>query len=68
MHFDLTISLGSILTFGSIMVLAVTLAVNMKTLVRKMDIFLVEHEILIADYCKRTGTSPSELPTRARRI
>jgi hypothetical protein len=28
--------------------------------------FLIEHEILVADYCKRLGIKTEELPTRIR--
>ena len=59
MHLDLTISLGSILTI--VTVLGIGLRLD-----RQLAHFLVEHEILIADYCKRSGISTNELPTRIK--
>ena len=34
---------------------------------RTMDLHLVEHEMLIADYCERHGIHVRDLPTRAKR-
>jgi hypothetical protein len=59
MHFDFTISIGNIITifvvFGALF--------RMDRLAAK---FLVEHEILIADYCKRVGIEVEDMPTRMK--
>ena len=63
MHFDLTISLGNILTIIGCGLMWLRKERRMERLVEK---FLIEHEILIADYCKRMGIDASELPTRIK--
>jgi len=40
----------------------------MHAIMKRMDLFSVEHEILLADLCKRTGIDIDSLPTRSRRI
>lgn len=35
---------------------------------RKMDIFMVEHEMLIIDYADRKGIKVTDLPTRSGRF
>lgn len=59
MHFDFTISLGNLLTIG----LVVIVLFRIDRLAAK---FLVEHEILIADYCKRIGIEIEDMPTRMK--
>ena len=59
MHFDPSISLGNILT-----ILAVIGGLfRMDRIAAK---YLIEHEILIADYCKRMGIDIDGLPTRMK--
>ena len=59
MHFDFTISLGNLIT----MFLIAAALFRMDRLAAK---FLVEHEILIADYCKRIGIEIEDMPTRMK--
>lgn len=33
---------------------------------RKLNYFLVEHEMLVGDYAERKGVKPSDLPTRSK--
>lgn len=37
-------------------------------LTRKMDIFLVEHEMMFADYAFRAGKKVEDMPTRSGRF
>jgi hypothetical protein len=59
MHFDFTISLGNLLT---LFIVGAALF-RMDRLAAK---FLVEHEILISDYCDRLGIKVENLPTRMK--
>ena len=59
MHFDFTISIGNIVTIC----VAAGAVWRMEGLLRW---FMVEHEILIQDYCKRVGIEIKELPTRTK--
>jgi len=60
MQITWTISLGNILT-----VLAFVGGIaRIEMLLNK---FLVEHEILVRDYCERHNIKPDDLPTRSRR-
>ena len=34
---------------------------------RQLTLFIVEHHMLLTDYCKRMGLKMEELPTRVRR-
>lgn len=57
MHFDFTVNVQSMINFG-LLLLAIW---RVEGWGRK---FLVEHEILIRDYCKREGIELRDLPTR----
>lgn len=60
--FDPTISLGNLLT------LVITLTAVFAALTRidrQLAKFLIEHEILIGEYCKLHGIKAHDLPTRA---
>lgn len=35
---------------------------------RRLDVYLVEHEMLMGDYARRNNMELHELPTRSRRI
>jgi hypothetical protein len=59
MHFDMTISLGQI----AVIVTLVGVAVGA---VRRMDWYMVEHEILMQDYCERRRVKVKDLPTRQK--
>lgn len=59
MHFDFTISIGNILTLAGVGFFLF----RMDRLAAK---FLVEHEILISDYCKRVGIETKDMPTRMK--
>lgn len=61
MHFDLTISLGNVLAIGMVFI-------GLFRMDRLAAKFLVEHEILIADYCKRVGIEVKDLPTRMKSL
>jgi len=63
MRFDLTISLGNVLTVVSV-VGAVVIGVFRVN--RLLNWFLVEHEMLIKDYADRTNIKVADLPTRIR--
>ena len=62
MHFDLSFTLGNVVTISTLMGLGAILLRVDRTLRR----FAVEHEMLIADYCKREGIRVRDLPTRSR--
>ena len=61
-----------IITAGNVAVLAsvggaakwIVSAINKLT--RKLDVFTVEHEMLLSDYCRQHHIKVSELPTRSR--
>ena len=58
-HFDWTISLGSLLTVISLLALLMKVGQFHNTL-------LIEHEILVKDYCDRNGIEKHDLPTRGQ--
>ena len=64
MRLDLTISLGNIITIATVCIAAVGMVTRINKL---LDRFFVEHEMLIKDYCDRTGQKSVDLPTRVRR-
>lgn len=59
MHFDFTISLGNLVTLAM-------LGFGLFRMDRLAAKFLVEHEILIADYCSRMGIKVENMPTRMK--
>lgn len=59
MHFDFTVTLGNLIT-------VVALIGAIWRAERLLQWFLVEHEILIKDYCERHGVEVKDLPTRSR--
>jgi hypothetical protein len=61
MHFDFSFSLGNIITLGAI-------GVAFFRIDRVAAKFLVEHEILIAEYCKRNDIEVRDLPTRIKSL
>lgn len=56
-HFEWTFNLTNLLMFGAI----VGYAWRLEKIITR---FLVEHEILVRDYCKRVGIKINDLPTR----
>jgi hypothetical protein len=62
MHFDATISIGNIVAFF-------TIIGAIWRIERLMNWFLIEHEILIKDYCSRQNPpiEIGDLPTRSKR-
>ena len=60
MHFDLSISLGQILTFVS--VVGVGWRID-----RVLMKYLFEHDLLLIDYCERKNIELGSLPTRIKR-
>jgi hypothetical protein len=62
MHFDWNISLPTMLTvIGAVG--GAWLRVE-----RRLNRFLVEHEMLVDDYCRRHGSKVRDLPTRSRSV
>jgi hypothetical protein len=61
MHFDFTISFGNLITMGFV-------AVGLLRMDRLAAKFLIEHEILIADYCSRMNIKAEDLPTRIKSL
>jgi hypothetical protein len=61
MHFDFTVSFGNIVTLCLV-------GIGLFRMDRLAAKFLVEHEILIADYCKRLGIEVKDMPTRMKSI
>jgi hypothetical protein len=61
-HFDIT--LGQILTVVAI--LLGVLRFEFKWM-RMVTWFLIEHEILVTDYCSRNGIAIEKLPTRTKK-
>jgi hypothetical protein len=59
-HFDLTVSLGQVVTL-------VTLIGMGWRIDRVLSRFLIEHEMMLQDYCIRMGIDIDKLPTRVRR-
>jgi len=58
MHFDLTISLGTVIGVGTILL-------ALWRLERKYGDHLIEHEILLNWYCRQNGLRMDEIPTRS---
>jgi hypothetical protein len=56
-HFDFTITLGNLATMFAVVVAVVRIEIVTTRL-------LMEHEILIRDYCKRNSIEIKDLPTR----
>lgn len=60
MHFEFNVTIGQIMVMASF--------VGMVWRVEKLLAwFLVEHEMLISDYCDRKGFKVGQLPTRVKR-
>jgi hypothetical protein len=60
MHFEFTMTLGQLITFTTVLIGIW----RIEGLGRK---YLVEHEILIRDYCERHNLKVHDLPTRSFR-
>ena len=60
MKFELTISLGQVITLLTILGMGWRID-------RVMMKYLFEHDLLILDYCERKGISITALPTRIKR-
>lgn len=65
--FDFTVTIGNILTFVSFLGVVIPLLSKLNTLIRKLDWFLIEHEMLVQDYCKAHDIETRNLPTRSMR-
>jgi hypothetical protein len=63
---DWTISAEGIAVVAAILGSAKWIVSSLDRLRQKLDVFSIEHEFLIADWCKRTGTDPKDLPTRTK--
>lgn len=60
MHFDFTI------TLGQVMLLLGLLGMGWRA-DRVLSRYLYEHEMLMQDFCDRTGVDINKLPTRIKR-
>jgi len=58
MHFDLTVSLGNLVTIGALLIAIIRWD-------RKLARYDVEHEMLIGWYCKSHNMRVRDLPTRS---
>jgi hypothetical protein len=56
-----TVTLGNLLTIACVIVSALGLALWIR---KFLTLYLVEHEMLMLDYCQRRGLDMDELPTR----
>lgn len=61
MHWTMDISIGNVITL-------VGVAIALFRMDRIASKFLIEHEILISDYCKRIGIEVKDMPTRMRSL
>jgi hypothetical protein len=59
MHFDLTITLGQLLTFLGIVGVGWGLS-------QRLSLYQIEHEMLMQKYCEDAGIQIDTLPTRHR--
>ncbi len=59
MHFDLTVSLGNIVTLGTLLWAIVRTD-------RRLSRYDIEHETLMSWYCKAHNFKLRDLPTRSR--
>ena len=60
------LSTASGVIIGSVPPVAVIITFILR-LTRKIDTFLIEHEMLMGDYVKGKGIALKDLPTRSRR-
>jgi hypothetical protein len=67
-HFDLTFSFGNVTTVIAIVGGIIRAEIWMHNLLRRLDLFSIEHEMLLQDFCKRAGTTIGQLATRGKRI
>ena len=61
MHIDWTIGVGNILAFCTVLLSLFILWQRIEVLLSK---FMIEHELLIRDYCERKHIKLEEIPTR----
>lgn len=59
MHFDLTITLGNLMTLVALLAVAFRIE-------RAYNLYAIEHEMLMTDYCEQRGIRLRDLPTRSR--
>ena len=62
MHFDFTVTIGNIISIGAVL----GAVWRIEIWLRKLDWMLMEHEILVREYCKRNDIKIQDLPTRLR--
>jgi hypothetical protein len=61
-----SITLGNIVAIITIILGVLRIDSSLRGILHKLEIFTIEHEIILADYCKRAGIDLNELPTRTR--
>lgn len=66
MHVDFTITLGNILTWVAFVGTVIRVEKFMSEMRTAVQIFRLEHEILIRDYCERHGLKIDDFPTRLK--
>jgi hypothetical protein len=62
-HFDWTIGVGNIIAFLACLLSVLALWRRIETLLAK---FMIEHELLVRDYCQRKGIALEDIPTRLK--
>lgn len=65
-RFSWDISLGQLAEMAGALTPLIAIAYWLTRINRKLDSFLVEHEMLIADMTERKNIKPSDLPTRRK--
>lgn len=65
-RFVWTITLGDLGVICAAATPLIGVVVWLARIERKLNYFLVEHEMLIADFAERRGVEPKDLPTRRK--
>ena len=70
MHVEFTITIGQVLTICSVVGGFGSILAYFRRMERRLDFFLVEHEMLMSDLAIRMGKRLTDFPTRsgARKI
>jgi len=64
MHFDFTFTVGNIVTIGALVGAIIRVEYSIGRIGSFVQQFMMEHEMLIRDYCKRNNIELDELVTR----
>lgn len=57
-------SAGNIAVLVAVVAAIWRIEMLLRTLFRKLDWFMMEHEMLVLDYCRRNNIDVGDLPTR----